>query len=175
VFSGAATAPQDWIASNRSIRATMHLIAIGKLGNSPEGALFERYNTRLRPRLTVVELSEERGPPLVAKRKEGAALLDALPRTAFVVALDLGGNELSSEGFASCLRQWTGLSRTICFLIGGAEGLDASVLTRADYLLSFGTMTYPHMLIRAMLAEQLYRANTILEGHPYHRAGRPSA
>ena len=151
----------------------MHLIAVGKLGNSPEAALFERYNTRLRPRLAVTELSEERGPPLVAKRKEGTMLLDALPRAAFVVALDLGGNELSSEAFAKCLRQWSGLSRTICFLIGGAEGLDASVIARADYLLSFGTMTYPHMLIRVMLAEQLYRANTILEGHPYHRASRP--
>jgi 23S rRNA (pseudouridine1915-N3)-methyltransferase len=168
-------APQDRIARNRSIRAAMHLIAIGKLGNSPEAALFERYNTRLRPRLAVIELSEARGPPLAVKRKEGAALLDALPKGAFVAALDLGGNELSSEGFAKCLRQWTGLSRTICFLIGGAEGLDASVIARADYLLSFGAMTYPHMLVRVLLAEQIYRANTILEGHPYHRASRPSA
>jgi 23S rRNA (pseudouridine1915-N3)-methyltransferase len=175
VFSGASSTPQDSIASNRSIRAAMHLIAIGKLGNSPEGMLFERYNTRVRPRLVVVELSEEQGPPLVIKRKEGAALLDALPKAAFVVALDLGGTEVTSEAFATCLRQWSGLSRTICFLIGGAEGLDASVIARADYLLSFGTMTYPHMLIRVMLAEQLYRANTILAGHPYHRAGRPSA
>ena len=153
----------------------MHLIAIGRLRDGPEAALFERYNTRLRPRLTVAELPEERGTPQTIKRKEGAALLAALPRDAFVVPLDLGGHGLDSEAFAERLDQWAGLSRPVCFLIGGAEGLDASVVDRADYVLSLGLMTWPHFMVRAMLAEQLYRAQAMTQGHPYHRSGRPEA
>lgn len=151
----------------------MHLIAIGKLRAGPESELFDRYNARLRPRLTVVELAEGRGTQAVIKRKEGAALLAALPRDAFAVSLDLGGHALDSEGFSGRLAEWAGLSRPVCFLIGGAEGLDTSVIRRSDYGLSLGTMTWPHFLVRAMLAEQLYRAQAISQGHPYHRAGRP--
>jgi 23S rRNA (pseudouridine1915-N3)-methyltransferase len=151
----------------------MHLIAIGRLRSGPEAELFERYNTRLRPSLTVAELSEARGPPVVVKRNEGAALLAALPRDAFVVPLDLAGLALDSEAFAERLRHWGGLSRPLCFLVGGAEGLDTAVIGRADYLLSLGAMTWPHFLVRAMLAEQLYRAQAIARGHPYHRASRP--
>jgi 23S rRNA (pseudouridine1915-N3)-methyltransferase len=153
----------------------MHLIAIGRLRGGPEAELFERYNTRLRPHLTVAELPEARGTLAVIKRKEGAALLAALPRDPFVVPLDLGGHTLDSEAFAGRLSQWAALSRPVCFLIGGAEGLDAAVIARADYVLSLGTMTWPHLLVRAMLAEQLYRARAITQGHPYHRTGRPDA
>jgi len=153
----------------------MHLIAIGRLRGGPESELFERYNTRLRPRLTVVELPEQRGTPAVVKQKEAAALLTALPRDAFVVPLDLGGSAFGSEAFAGRLSLWSGQSRPICFLIGGAEGLDASVIRRADHVLSLGAMTWPHFLVRAMLAEQLYRAQAILQGHPYHRTSRPLA
>jgi 23S rRNA (pseudouridine1915-N3)-methyltransferase len=153
----------------------MHLIAIGRLRGGPESELFGRYNARLRPPLTVVELPEERGTPLIVKRKEAAALKAAVPRGAFAVALDLGGDPLGSEAFAGRLGQWSGLSRPVCFLIGGAEGLDASVIRRADHVLSLGAMTWPHFLVRAMLAEQLYRAQAIARGHPYHRAGRPVA
>jgi 23S rRNA (pseudouridine1915-N3)-methyltransferase len=151
----------------------MHLIAVGRLREGPEAALFERYDARLRPRLTVVELPEERGSVAVIKRREGAAMLAGLPKNAFAVALDLGGEALTSETFAARLGQWSALSRPICFLIGGAEGLDASVIARADQVLSLGSMTWPHFLVRAMLAEQLYRAQAIAQGHPYHRAGRP--
>jgi 23S rRNA (pseudouridine1915-N3)-methyltransferase len=153
----------------------MHLIAIGRLRGGPEAELFERYNTRLRPRVTIAELPEERGSPVVVKRKEGEALLTALRRDAFAVALDLGGHKLDSEAFARQLGQWAALSRPVSFLIGGAEGLHASVIGRADYVLSLGAMTWPHFLVRAMLAEQLYRAQAIAQGHPYHRAGRPGA
>jgi 23S rRNA (pseudouridine1915-N3)-methyltransferase len=152
----------------------MHLIAIGRLREGPELGLFDRYNARLRPRLTVVELPEGRGPPQVVKRTEAAALLDVLPRDAFVVPLDLGGVAFTSEAFAARLGQWQGISRSICFLVGGAEGLDASVISRADQVLSLGAMTWPHFLVRGMLAEQLYRAQAILQRHPYHRASRPS-
>jgi 23S rRNA (pseudouridine1915-N3)-methyltransferase len=151
----------------------MHLIAIGRLRGGPEAELFDRYNTRLRPRLTVAELSEQRGTPAVIKRRESAALLGALPREAFVVPLDAGGQAIDTETFARRLGVWLASSRPVCFLIGGAEGLDASVISRADYTLSLGAMTWPHFLARAMLVEQLYRARAIAQGHPYHRAGRP--
>jgi len=153
----------------------MNLIAIGRLSNGPEAELFDRYNTRLRPRLTVTEIPEGRGTPAVVKRREAAALLDALPKGAFVISLDLGGQALGSETFSQRLGQWAELSRPVCFVIGGAEGLEASVISRSDYLLSLGTMTWPHFLVRAMLAEQVYRAQAISQGHPYHRAGRPTS
>nr|WP_294528000.1 23S rRNA (pseudouridine(1915)-N(3))-methyltransferase RlmH [uncultured Rhodopila sp.] len=153
----------------------MHVIAIGRLRKAPEADLFERYNARLRPRLTVTEVAEARGDPATVKRLETAALLGSLPRDAFAVPLDPGGQALDSETLAAKLRRWSELGRPVCFLIGGAEGLDRPVLARADFVLSLGALTWPHFLVRAMLAEQLYRAQAIALGHPYHRAGRPNA
>ena len=152
---------------------TLHIIAVGRLKPGPEADLFERYNSRMRPRLTVTELKEERGTPAVIKRGEAAAMLRALPPDAFAVALDLGGQTLDTPAFAARLASWQALSRPVFFLIGGAEGLDSSVIARANHVLSFGTMTWPHFLVRAMLAEQLYRVSAIASGHPYHRSGRP--
>jgi 23S rRNA (pseudouridine1915-N3)-methyltransferase len=148
----------------------VHLIAVGRLRDGPERALFDRYNARLRPAMTVIEVAEARGTAPEVKRREAAALLAAVPKGAFVVALDLGGVGLDSVGFSARLAEW---GRSVCFVIGGAEGLDASVLDRADFVLSLGAMTWPHFLVRAMLAEQVYRAQAIAAGHPYHRAGRP--
>jgi 23S rRNA (pseudouridine1915-N3)-methyltransferase len=105
------------------------------------------------------------------RRREGAALLAAVPAGAACVALDLGGEALSSEAFSASLERWAG--KPVAFVIGGAEGLDPAVLSRADFRLSLGAMTWPHFLARAMLAEQLYRAQAIRQGHPYHRAWRP--
>jgi 23S rRNA (pseudouridine1915-N3)-methyltransferase len=153
----------------------MQLIAVGRLRAGPEADLFERYNARLRPKLTVTEIREAQGSPAEIKRREGAALLAALPTQAFAVALDLGGEAPPSERLASLLEQWLGSARPVCFLIGGAEGLDAAVVARADYRLSLGPMTWPHFLVRPMLAEQLFRARSIAAGHPYHRAGRPGS
>ncbi len=151
----------------------MHLIAVGRIREGPEAALFQLFNTRLRPRLTVAEVPTGRGSSSIIKRKEGTALLAALPKGAFVVPLDQGGYAMNSEQFSTQLGLWSRLARPICFLIGGAEGLDAAVVDRADYVLSLGLMTWPHFLVRAMLAEQLYRAQAIVQGHPYHRSGRP--
>lgn len=151
----------------------MNLIAVGRLRPGPELALLERYNARLRPKLVVTELAEERGAPAVVKRKESAALLAALPKDAFVVAMDLGGKALTSEDFAARLGDWSMLGKSVCFLIGGAEGLGQPVIARADFVLSLGPMTWPHFLVRPLLAEQLYRAQAIAQSHPYHRAGRP--
>lgn len=149
----------------------MRLIAVGKLRAGPEAELFARYNARLRPGLAVTEVAEGAGAASEAKRREGASLLAALPIAGFAVALDLGGDAPGSAGLARLLARWQ--ARTPCFLVGGAEGLDAAVLARADHALSLGPMTWPHMLVRVMLAEQLFRAQSMLAGHPYHRAGRP--
>ena len=151
----------------------MHMIAVGRLRDGPEAELFARYNARLRPSFTLIELPEGRGAPVEVKRREGAAMLAALPDNAFVVALDLGGDMPDSVRFATMLDRWLGTSRRVCFLIGGAEGLDSPILARADAALSLGPMTWPHFLARAMLAEQVYRARSIAAGHPYHRSGRP--
>lgn len=151
----------------------MRLIAVGKQRAGPEAALFERYAARLRPGLAVTEVPEGRGSAAEIKRRESEALLAAVPSGGLVVALDLGGACPGSEGLARLLERWTEAARTPCLVIGGAEGLDAAVLVRATYVLSLGQMTWPHMLVRVMLVEQLYRAQAILAGHPYHRAGRP--
>jgi 23S rRNA (pseudouridine1915-N3)-methyltransferase len=148
----------------------MRLIAIGRARDTPEAALFARYATRLRPNLDLSELPEGRGAPAEVKRREGEAILAALPSDAFAVALDRTGAAADSAALAKLLERWLGMGRPICFLIGGAEGLDLPVLRRADHVLSLGAMTWPHMLARVMLAEQLYRARSIASGHPYHRA-----
>ena len=151
----------------------MRLIAVGRLRPGPERALLECYAQRLRPALELVEVPEGRGAPVEIKRREAQALLAALPPAALAVALDEAGAQLASQAFATRLEGWLGGGRPLCFLVGGAEGLDAAVLARADAVLSLGVMTWPHMLVRGLLAEQLYRARAISSGHPYHRAGRP--
>ena len=151
----------------------MRLIAIGKQRPGPEAELFARYNARLRPPLTVTELPDGRGAPAEIKRREAEALLAALAPAAWAVALDSGAPCPGSDGLAHLLRRWTDAGHSLCFLIGGAEGLDAPVIARANHILSLGPMTWPHMLVRPLLAEQLYRAQSILANHPYHRAGRP--
>lgn len=151
----------------------MQVIAVGRLRDSPEAVLFARYNARLRPSLVVREIAEARGSAAEVKRREGEALLAALPGAAFAIALDAGGVSIDSAELARKLEAWLSTGRPVCFLIGGAEGLDASVISRADYVLSLGALTWPHFMARAMLAEQIYRARSIVAGHPYHRSGRP--
>jgi 23S rRNA (pseudouridine1915-N3)-methyltransferase len=152
----------------------MHVIAVGRLRSGPETELFTRYQARIRPKLALTEVAEATGNPVDIKRREAAALLSAAPPNAMLVALDLGGEAPDSEGLAVRLARWLESGRPVCFLIGGAEGLDATVLARADHVLSLGRMTWPHFLVRPMLAEQIYRARAISAGHPYHRAGRPA-
>lgn len=151
----------------------MRVIAVGRCRDGPEAELFARYSARIPPALALTEIADGKGSPEEIKRREADALLAALPGKAFVVALDLAGEALDSTAFAARLDGWLTLSRPIRFLIGGAEGLDRSVLTRADFTLSLGRLTWPHLLVRGMLAEQIYRARSIAAGHPYHRSGRP--
>ncbi len=119
------------------------------------------------------EVEEKRPSPTAAERiqREGNLLLQAVPKGAIVVALDGKGTQFTSEEFAQRLGKWrdTGVAEVI-FLIGGADGLAENVRAKANYVMSLGAMTWPHLLARGMLLEQIYRAQTILAGHPYHRA-----
>jgi len=149
------------------------LLAIGRIKPGPEAALFAQHNARLRPPLEVSEFAEARGSPAEIRRREGAAILAALPAGALLVAMDLGGAAPTSEALAALTTRWMEAARPMAFAIGGAEGLDPSVLARAEARLSLGPLTWPHFLVRGLLAEQLFRAQCIREGHPYHRAWRP--
>jgi len=151
----------------------VRLLAVGKGGSGPERELFDRYAKRIKPALALVEFPDGVGSPAEIKRREADAILAALKPDEFVIALDLDGATPDSPGLARLLAGWLERSRKLAFVIGGAEGLDAAVLTRAGAKLSLGKLTWPHMLVRPMLAEQIYRAQMILAGHPYHRAGRP--
>lgn len=145
--------------------------AVGRLRRSPEHDLVETYRQRLLWPVTIREV-EERGalPAAERQRREASRLLDAVPDGAVLIALDERGKTPTSTAFAERLRHWleTG-RRDLAFLIGGADGLDRSVTEKADLTLGLGPMTWPHMLVRVMLLEQLYRAQQILAGHPYHR------
>jgi 23S rRNA (pseudouridine1915-N3)-methyltransferase len=123
------------------------------------------------PPAAIVELEEKRRlPPPELKTREAELTLAALPAGARLVALDQRGAEWSSRELADRLRTWrdSGIG-AIAFATGGAEGLGPAVIERADAVLSLGMMTWPHLLVRCMLLEQLYRAQQILAGHPYHR------
>jgi 23S rRNA (pseudouridine1915-N3)-methyltransferase len=138
----------------------LHVIARGKIGRSPEAELYERYTKRLAWPHKLTELPDVGGTipaPMHPSRE---------------VLLDEHGQQLSSEQFAALLGKWRDDGvREVRFLIGAADGHGAAARASADLLLGFGAMTWPHMLARAMLAEQLWRATSILAGHPYHRSG----
>ncbi len=152
----------------------MRLLAIGKAGaNAPEFGILQRYAVRIKPALTLVELPDGYGSPAEIKRREAESILAALKPDEFVIALDGGGTAPDSPELAKLLSKWTEQNKKLAFVIGGAEGLDATVIARAGAKLSLGKLTWPHMLVRPMLAEQIYRAQMINTGHPYHRAGRP--
>ena len=161
-----------WPRPRCPLRET-RIIAVGRIGAGPEQALFARYAARLIPPPVVAEIADARGSALEIKRREAVGLLAAIPPGAWAVALDLGGRVTGSEALTAQLTGWRDAGRSLAFVIGGAEGLDASVLARADHALSLGALTWPHLLVRVMLAEQLFRAQAIASGHPYHRAGRP--
>jgi 23S rRNA (pseudouridine1915-N3)-methyltransferase len=147
------------------------IVAVGRAGRGPVKAQVDEYAGRLKPPLELVEVEERRPLPAPAlKAREAELLLKAVPAGALLVALDGRGKVLSSEELAERLAAWRDRGpKALAFVIGGADGLDQSVLDRADFVLSLGPMTWPHMLVRVMLAEQLYRASSILAGHPYHR------
>ena len=144
---------------------------MGRARAGPERDLYETYARRLTWPLTLREFEEKRRlPPAELKNRESALLLDAIPQGAAAVVLEATGGTLSSDSFADSLGKWRDDGRpAVAFVIGGADGLSGNVRDRADLLLAFGRQTWPHMLVRVMLIEQIYRAQQILAGHPYHR------
>jgi 23S rRNA (pseudouridine1915-N3)-methyltransferase len=146
--------------------------AVGRAKAGPARDLFEAYRRRIAWPLELKEVEERRRLSAEEmKAREGELLLGALPkRETRVVALDERGKTLSSTEFADLLGRWRDQGAAeIAFLIGGADGLEPTVTARADLVLSLGRMTWPHLLVRGLLAEQLYRAQQILANHPYHR------
>jgi 23S rRNA (pseudouridine1915-N3)-methyltransferase len=138
----------------------LHVVARGKIGRGPESDLITRYAQRMTWPLQITELPEVGGKvaPLAAPGK--------------IVALDETGATMTSAAFAELLAKWRDAGmREARFLIGAADGLSADERAEADLIWSFGAMTWPHLMVRAMLAEQLYRATSIIAGHPYHREG----
>ena len=154
----------------------LHICAVGRLRSGPERALMDDYTTRfdrtgralgLGP-LTEHEVEDKRGGGMAA---EAVLLTRAVPTGALLVCMDERGRVLPSPDFAGLMAGWRDAGRQdVAFVIGGADGIDTALRARADMAISFGAMVWPHMLVRVMLAEQLYRAATILSGGPYHRA-----
>ena len=154
----------------------LHVCAVGRLRPGPERSLFDDYQTRfdrtgralgLGP-LTEHEVEDKRGGGMEA---EADLLARAVPAGAVLAVLDERGAVLSSPAFAARLSSWRdGGRQDVAFVIGGADGIAPGLRDRAEFALSFGAMVWPHLLVRVMLAEQLYRAATILGGGPYHRA-----
>jgi 23S rRNA (pseudouridine1915-N3)-methyltransferase len=145
--------------------------AVGRWKAGPERGLFEHYARRIKFPFELKEVEEKKKRhPAALKKREGELLLAKAPAGAVIVALDEKGKPLSSAALAKKLGAWRddGI-RDVVFMIGGADGLDGTVKKRADLRLSFGAVTWPHLLIRGLLAEQIYRAESILSGHPYHR------
>ena len=155
----------------------LHILAVGKMrADYPERALFEDYQMRFnrtgKPQalgpMHEVEVEDKKNLGMAA---EGELLSRAVPNGAMLVCMDERGKVLSSPDFAAYLARWRdGGVQDLAFVIGGADGIDPALRAKADFLISFGAMVWPYMLVRVMLAEQLYRAATILGGGPYHRA-----
>ncbi len=155
------------------------LITVGKLKEKYWGDAVSEYAKRLGRycRLEIVQVADEKTPDGAGKaaedqirEREGERILAQIREGAFVIALEIGGKALSSEEMASMLDRLgvQGVSH-IQFLIGGSLGLSAAVRKRADYLLSFSRMTFPHQLMRVILLEQIYRSYRIIHGEPYHK------
>jgi 23S rRNA (pseudouridine1915-N3)-methyltransferase len=154
--------------------------AVGRLKQGPERELAAWYCKRAaatgRPlgwrEVEVIEIRESRAQDRDRRRtEESIALANVIPDGAVVAVLDERGENLDSPALAGLIRQWRADGRAAaCFIVGGADGLAPSLSERAKIRLAFGAATWPHQLIRIMLLEQIYRAGTILSGHPYHRA-----
>lgn len=148
----------------------IHILAIGRWRECPEKALFQEYTKRIGWKCDLKEMEVKQTLPAdKLKIKEAELLLAATPKGAAIIVLDEYGKQLTSPQFSEMLKTMEESGRDIAFLIGGASGHGEMVLKAAERKLSLGAMTWPHMMVRAMLSEQIYRAHAILSGHPYHR------
>lgn len=142
------------------------LFAIGKLKEPSLKKLYEEYNKRLEWKVALMEFSNQ-----ATKDQEEQLLLKAIPTSSYLITLDEGGENLNSEEFGSLLQNiQLHHQGNACFVIGGADGLGNKLKKGSQKSLAFGRMTWPHLMARVLLMEQLYRAQQILKGHPYHRA-----
>jgi 23S rRNA (pseudouridine1915-N3)-methyltransferase len=156
------------------------VIAVGRLKQGPERELAERYRKRLADigrglgfrGLDICEIPESRAREAAARiAEEGSAISEAIPQGSTLVTLDARGENIDSATLAHRLGNWRDHSTaSASFVIGGADGLSPELRGRTGWTIAFGAATWPHQLVRVMLLEQLYRAATILAGHPYHRA-----
>ena len=160
----------------------MHILAIGKLASrDPKSVLIDDYQKRIEQTgrqlglrsCNIKAFEAARGlSGMAAQTQESKTLLAALPHEAVLIGLDERGKSISSEEFAASLGKWRDSGRAhLAFVIGGADGHTEALRQRCEQLWAFGRATWPHMMARVMLCEQLYRSLTILAGHPYHRAG----
>ncbi|HEY5063584.1 MAG TPA: 23S rRNA (pseudouridine(1915)-N(3))-methyltransferase RlmH [Xanthobacteraceae bacterium] len=156
------------------------VIAVGRLKQGPERELAEAYRKRAQATgralgvrdIEIVEIRESRAQDVERRRVEEAiAIAGVIPERAIIVILDEHGDNFDSAALSGLLRAWrTEAPPAVCFVVGGADGLAQSLQQRAKLRLAFGSATWPHQLVRVMLLEQLYRAASIVAGHPYHRA-----
>ena len=147
------------------------VVAVGKIRGTPYEALLQDYLRRFTSPIAVTEVDERKTlSPIQLRQREGEMLAEKIPPASFVVALDPRGKIFSSENLATFVqqRQDDG-TRDMVFILGGADGLSDDIVARTQLRLSLGAMIWPHLLARVMLVEQLYRAQQILAGHPYHR------
>jgi 23S rRNA (pseudouridine1915-N3)-methyltransferase len=146
------------------------IAAIGRDRAGPTRDLFDDYCRRSPWPIRLVEITPRSSGPIERRlREEADRLLQAVPPSAVLIALDEAGRQLDSAGLARRIAGWQEEHGTLAFAIGGADGLARDLLDRAHAVIAFGKLTWPHRLVRVMLAEQIYRASTILSGHPYHR------
>lgn len=146
------------------------IAAVGRARQGPAKDLYDDYVGRLPWPVSLKEFSADKSRGAAERRKrEATALRGAIPKGALTICLDSEGKAQSSEALARRLEDWRGHAADLAFLIGGPDGLEASLREQSGHVLSLGPMTWPHLLARVMLVEQLYRASCILSGHPYHR------
>jgi 23S rRNA (pseudouridine1915-N3)-methyltransferase len=146
------------------------ICAVGRIKASAERDLIDRYTKRILWPFEIIEVEERRKLSGAERKKQEHELMGSvIPVGSLRIVLDERGVMMSSLAFAEQIRRWRDDNRDITFLIGGAGGIDSELRDSADIVLSFGQATWPHMLARGMLVEQIYRSQEILAGHPYHR------
>ncbi|MCK4945897.1 MAG: 23S rRNA (pseudouridine(1915)-N(3))-methyltransferase RlmH [Alphaproteobacteria bacterium] len=146
----------------------IRIIAVGRQKASPEKDICKEYLKRIRQNISITEINAPKGS---TSAQEAPLILKKLIKPSFIVALDERGETLTSSNFAEKIGIWQNQApnNEITFLIGGADGFDNKIRKKANFLMSFGKQTWSHMMVRVMLLEQIYRAQQILAGHPYHR------
>lgn len=144
--------------------------SIGKWKPSPEKELFEEYQKRLHGKISLEEYEAKKSlPPSERREQEANLLLSNLPPHSFLIALDEHGKMLSTATLGEKINQWQQGHKNLIFLIGGPDGHAETLLKKADMTWALSALTFPHLLVRTILAEQLYRVQSLSTGHPYHR------